>query len=75
LAPWTTLITPGGKPAFSASSIKIMMAPGSSSEGLRMKLLPVIVAIGIYHNGIIAGKSAKAGQLAFIQTGLAQATH
>jgi hypothetical protein len=52
-----------------------MMAPGSSSEGLRMKVLPVIVAIGIYHNGIIAGKSAKAGQLAFIQTGLAQATH
>ena len=51
------LMTPGGNPAFSASSTRIITAPGSFSEGFRMIVLPVIVAIGIDHNGIIAGKS------------------
>lgn len=51
------LKTPGGMPAFSASSARIMAAPGSRSEGLRIRQLPVAVAIGIDQRGIIAGKS------------------
>lgn len=30
-----------------------MAAPGSRSEGLRMRVLPVVNAIGIVHRGII----------------------
>src|SRR5450432_877522 len=55
--PCMTLSTPGGIPAFSASSARIIAAPGSRSDGFRIRQLPVTVAIGIDHSGIIAGKS------------------
>ena len=55
--PCTMLMTPGGKPASRASSARIMAAPGSRSEGLRIMVLPVMVAMGILQRGIIAGKS------------------
>lgn len=33
-----------------------MAAPGSRSEGLRIRVFPVATAIGIVQSGIIAGK-------------------
>src|SRR5262249_4851115 len=57
-APWTMLRTPSGRPAFWASSANIIAAPGSRSEGFRIRQLPVAVAIGIDQRGIMAGKSA-----------------
>lgn len=39
-----TLITPGGIPARSHSSAMIIVAPGSRSEGLTTRVLPVTVA-------------------------------
>jgi hypothetical protein len=35
-----TLKTPGGMPAFSHSSAMIMVAPGSRSDGLTMRVFP-----------------------------------
>ena len=32
------------------------MAPGSRSEGLTTTVLPVMVAVGMTHRGIMAGK-------------------
>jgi hypothetical protein len=66
--PWTMLTTPGGKPAFSASSARIMHAPGSRSEGLITSVLPVTVAIGIDQRGIIAGKSGSYVRLVLLET-------
>ena len=40
-------------PARSQSSAIIIAAPGSRSEGFRMRVLPVTVARGIVHKGII----------------------
>ncbi len=54
--PCTTLSTPLGMPASSASSTRRMVTIGSCSDGLRMKVLPVAMAIGNIHSGIIAGK-------------------
>jgi len=44
------------KPACSQSSARIIAAPGSRSEGLRIRVFPVTVAIGIDHSGIILHK-------------------
>ena len=54
--PWMTLSTPGGTPASIASSARRMVTMGSCSEGLSTKVLPVAMAIGNIHSGIIAGK-------------------
>ncbi len=62
-APCTTLTTPAGKPALCTSSARIMAAPGSRSDGLRMRVLPVTVAMGMHQSGIMAGKSGGSGQL------------
>ena len=56
LPPWTTLSTPGGTPACSASSASSIGVNGSCSEGLSTKVLPQTIAIGNIHSGIIAGK-------------------
>jgi hypothetical protein len=42
--PCMTLRTPFGRPAWTASSAMIMDAPGSRSEGLTMRVLPVAMA-------------------------------
>lgn len=55
--PWMMLMTPSGNHASFANSARIMAAPGSRSEGLIIMVFPVMVAIGIDHNGIMAGKS------------------
>ncbi|MDT4814249.1 hypothetical protein FQZ97_472490 [compost metagenome] len=39
-----------------ASSARRMVTMGSCSEGLRTKVLPVAMAMGNIHSGIIAGK-------------------
>lgn len=52
------LITPSGNPALRASSARIIEAPGSRSDGLRIMVFPVIVAMGMDQSGIIAGKSS-----------------
>ncbi len=54
--PWMTFSTPGGTPASWASSTRRMVTIGSCSDGLRTKVLPVAMAIGNIHSGIIAGK-------------------
>jgi hypothetical protein len=54
--PWTTFSTPFGMPASSASSTRRMVTIGSCSDGLSTKVLPVAMAIGNIHSGIIAGK-------------------
>ena len=56
LPPCTTLSTPGGTPASSASSASSMVVIGSCSEGLSTKVLPETIAMGNIHSGIIAGK-------------------
>lgn len=54
IVPCTTCKTPLGKPACSINSARIMVAPGSRSDGLRIRELPVAVAIAIAQRGIIA---------------------
>ena len=54
--PCTTFSTPGGMPASSASSHRRIVTIGSCSEGFSTKVLPVTIAIGNIHSGIIAGK-------------------
>lgn len=51
------LMTPSGNPASLASSARIIAAPGSRSDGLSTRVLPVMVATGIHQRGIMAGKS------------------
>ena len=51
-----TFSTPGGTPASIASSASSIGVIGSCSEGLSTKVLPVTIAIGNIHTGIIAGK-------------------
>ncbi len=43
-------------PASSASSTRRMVTIGSCSEGLSTKVLPVAIAMGNIHSGIMAGK-------------------
>jgi hypothetical protein len=54
--PWTMLTTPGGLPASSNNSTNLCAHVGTRSEGFRMKVLPVVMAKGNIHKGIIAGK-------------------
>jgi hypothetical protein len=53
-----TLITPGGMPARSHSSAMIMVAPGSLSEGLTMRVLPVTVAKAADHRTILESQGS-----------------
>ena len=56
LSPWTTLKTPSGTPASASSSARKLAADGSFSEGFRMNVLPVAMAVANIHIGTIAGK-------------------
>src|SRR6476661_2544372 len=56
LSPWTTLRTPGGRPASARSCAQKFAHDGSRSLGLRMNVLPHAIAIGYIHIGTIAGK-------------------
>jgi len=56
LSPWTTLNTPSGTPASWSSSARNSDAEGSFSDGLRMNVLPVAIAVANIHIGTIAGK-------------------
>ena len=56
LPPWMMFKTPGGTPAWSASSANSMGVSGSCSEGLSTKVLPQTMAMGNIHSGIMAGK-------------------
>mmetsp|Transcript_12651 Transcript_12651/g.25028 ORF Transcript_12651/g.25028 Transcript_12651/m.25028 type:complete len:242 (-) Transcript_12651:288-1013(-) len=54
--PCTMFRVPAGNPASSASSASLTMVPGTRSEGLRTKVLPVAMARGNIQRGIMAGK-------------------
>src|SRR5258706_13414995 len=56
LSPWTTLNTPGGKPASASSCAHNIEADGSRSLGFSTNVLPHAIAIGNIHIGTIAGK-------------------
>lgn len=56
LSPFRTLKTPSGRPASASSSAIFRDGDGSFSLGLRMKVLPVAMAIGNIHIGTMAGK-------------------
>ncbi len=56
LSPWTTLNTPGGRPASARSWAQNIAEDGSRSLGLRMNVLPHAIARGYIHIGTIAGK-------------------
>ncbi len=56
LSPWTTLKTPGGRPASARSSALNCAADGSFSDGFRMNAFPQAIASGYIHIGTIAGK-------------------
>ena len=55
-SPCTTLSTPAGRPASTASSAIRTAADGSRSDGLRTNVLPHAIATGNIHIGTIAGK-------------------
>src|SRR5919202_6195461 len=55
-APCTTLKTPSGKPASEKNSARRKAESGVRWEGLRIKVLPVAIAKGANHSGIITGK-------------------
>src|SRR6185369_12535267 len=56
LSPWTTLNTPGGRPASASSCAQKFAHDGSRSLGLRTNVFPHAIAIGYIHIGTIAGK-------------------
>ena len=56
LSPWTTLNTPGGRPASASSCAMKFAADGSRSLGFNTNVLPHAIAIGNIHIGTIAGK-------------------
>ncbi len=56
LSPCTTLNTPSGTPASWSSSARKFAADGSFSDGLRMNVLPVAMAVANIHIGTMAGK-------------------
>ena len=56
LSPWTTVNTPGGRPASRSSSAQKLAADGSRSDGLSTKVFPHAIAIGYIHIGTMAGK-------------------
>src|SRR3982751_3989577 len=56
LSPWTTLNTPGGRPASASSCAQNIAADGSRSLGFSTNVFPHAIAIGYIHIGTIAGK-------------------
>ncbi len=56
LSPCTTLKTPSGRPARLNRSAIISDGDGSRSDGFRIKVLPVAIAIGAIHIGTMNGK-------------------
>jgi hypothetical protein len=56
LSPWSTLNTPGGRPASAHNSASHSDADGSFSDGLSTTVLPAAMAMGKNHIGTIAGK-------------------
>ncbi len=54
--PCTTLSTPGGRPASSASWARNSDDEGSCSDGLSTKVLPQATAIGNMKHGSMTGK-------------------
>ena len=56
LSPLTTLSTPGGRPASSASCASSRVEEGVFSDGLSTKVLPQTTASGHIHSGTMAGK-------------------
>src|SRR6478736_1415666 len=56
LSPWSTLNTPGGRPASAHSWASHSDAEGSFSEGFKTTVLPAAIAIGKNHIGTMAGK-------------------
>ena len=56
LSPLTTLSTPGGRPASTASCETRIALEGSRSEGFSTNVLPQTTAIGHIQSGTIAGK-------------------
>src|SRR3954468_16618585 len=56
LSPWTTLNTPGGRPASASSWAQKFAHDGSRSLGFNTNVLPHAIAIGYIHIGTIAGK-------------------
>src|SRR5947208_1879889 len=55
LSPWTTLSTPGGRPASARSCAQKFAQLGSRSLGLSTNVFPHAIAIGYIHIGTIAG--------------------
>src|SRR5215204_115496 len=56
LSPWTTLSTPGGRPASASSWAQKFVHDGSRSLGFKTNVFPHAIAIGYIHIGTIAGK-------------------
>jgi hypothetical protein len=54
--PFTTLTTPLGSPTSFSNLHKIVVAPGTLSDGFNTYVFPRVIAIGNIHIGIIAGK-------------------
>src|SRR4051794_4127839 len=54
--PLSTLRTPGGNPASTASLPRSVTEAGVSSDGLMMQVLPQAIAGAIFHVAIISGK-------------------
>jgi hypothetical protein len=56
LSPWTTFMTPSGRPASRHSAATALTADGSFSDGLMTTALPQAMAMGTNHIGTMAGK-------------------
>ena len=56
LVPFNTLKTPAGSPASPISSAIFRAERGVCSDGLRIKQLPAVMAMGIIQSGTITGK-------------------
>ena len=54
--PWMRFTVPGGKPDWTASSMRRTDVSGTRSDGLSTKVLPSTQARGYIQRGIIAGK-------------------
>ena len=55
-APWTTFKQPAGRPASSMSSTNMWPAPGTRSDGFKIKVFPHMRDTGYIQRGIMAGK-------------------
>src|SRR5436190_965973 len=56
LSPWTTLSTPGGRPASAQSSARRIADSGTFSLGLSTNVFPQVMAIGNIQSGTMKGK-------------------